>query len=559
MDPVTLDALIPMGLIQSPVGVVMFDTELRIVWANEAAVRLGGGTPVTPWPGHRLGDVLPCMDADLIERSLRRVLATGEPVLELEVSRRGAGHCGSERFWSSVQFRVDGPDGEAAGVACMIREVTERAQNQHRLALVDEASARIGTTLDITRTAEELLDVALAHLADAGAVDLLATVIEGDQHALHAQDQKMHLRRVSVRWPADRPAPPEYLRHVWMEIDPGEQYQQSLVAGSPVYLPAFGAMTEEQIGELDSGTGLGRMLAARGAGARSVMTLPLMARGAIMGIVVLYRLAGSRPFTPADLSLARDLVARAAVSIDNARHYTRERATALALQHDLLPSQIPEVPGLELACRYVPAETAAEVGGDWFDVIPLPRGRCALTVGDVTGHDVRAASLMGQLRTATRTLATLDLAPAQILSRLDQITTDLTDEEASATCIYAVHDPATADWDIARAGHPLPAMIRPGHGAAFLDLPPGLPLGVGVGGDGQYQATRLHVPQHSTLVLYTDGLIETPAAGMSTGMARLARTLESVSQLPVTEACDTLLAALAPNPTDDIAVLMART
>jgi len=556
---VTPDALLPMGLVQSPVGVVMFDTELRVVWVNEAAERLPDGPPATRWPGRRMGDVLPCIDADLIERSLQRVLATGEPVVGLEVSSRGGDDPGGERFWSCLQFRIDGPEGEAAGVACMMREVTERAQNQQRLALVDEASARIGTTLDITRTAEELLEVAIARLADVGAVDLLATVIEGDQHAQHAHDQTMHLRRVSVRWPAGRPASPEYLRHVWFETDPAKQYHQSLVDGSPVYLPAFGAMTPEQIREFDSGTGRSRMMAARAAGARSVMTLPLIARGAIMGIVVLYRLDGSKPFTSADLSLARDLVARAAVSLDNARHYTRERATALALQHGLLPRTIPDVPGLELAGRYVPAETAAEVGGDWFDVIPLSRGRCALTVGDVTGHDIRAASLMGQLRTATRTLATLNLAPSQILTRLDQITTDLTDEETSATCIYAVHDSTSGDWDIARAGHPLPAMARPGHGAAFLDLPPGLPLGIGVGDGGHYQATRLHLPRYSTLVLYTDGLIESPAADMSTGMARLARTLKSVSQLPVAEACDTLLAALAPNPTDDIAVLMTRT
>jgi serine phosphatase RsbU (regulator of sigma subunit) len=227
----------------------------------------------------------------------------------------------------------------------------------------------------------------------------------------------------------------------------------------------------------------------------------------------------------------------------------------------MLPRQIPDVPGLQLAYRYVPAETAAEIGGDWFDVIPLSPNRCALTVGDVTGHDMRAASLMGQLRTATRTLATLDLTPSQILTRLDQITTDLTDEETGATCIYAVHNAATGDWDIARAGHPLPAMVRPGHNAAFLDLPPGTPLGVGVGvgGDGQYQSTRLHMPRDSTLVLYTDGLIESPAADIDTGMARLARTLTAISQLSVKEACSTLLATLAPNPADDIAVLMART
>src|SRR5258707_11112147 len=115
------------------------------------------------------------------------------------------------------------------------------------------------------------------------------------------------------------------------------------------------------------------------------------------------------------------------------------------------------------------------------------------------------------------------------------------------------------DWDIARAGHPPPALARPGRAPVFRDLPPGLPLGIGIGGGGHYQATRLHVPRHSTLVLYTDGLIESPAAAISTGMARLARTLTTVSQLPVTEACDTLLAALAPSPADDIAVLMART
>ncbi len=220
-------------------------------------------------------------------------------------------------------------------------------------------------------------------------------------------------------------------------------------------------MTPEQLGEMDSGTGLDRLLAARGAGAHSVMALPLIARGAIMGMVVLYRLAGSRPFTSADLALAGDLVARAAVSVDNARHYTRERATALELQAGLLPRQIPEVPGLELACRYVPAQTAAEVGGDWFDVIPLPRGRAALTVGDVIGHDVHAAAVMGQLRTATHAFATLDLTPSQTLTRLDQLAADLTDEETSATCIYGVHDPATA-----RLGH------RPGRAPPAGPGPP---------------------------------------------------------------------------------------
>ncbi|HYZ52534.1 MAG TPA: SpoIIE family protein phosphatase [Streptosporangiaceae bacterium] len=559
MDPVTSDALIrSAGLIQSPFCLVIFDTELRIASANEAAERLGDGIPATRWAGRRLGEVLPHLDAGLIEQSLRRVLATGEPVTDLEVGSRAGDDPGGERFWGCVQFRIGGPDGKAAGVAHVMREVTERAHSQRRLALADEASARIGTTLDITRTAEELLEVAIPRLADVGAVDLLATVIDGDQHAPHAHDQKMRLWRAAVQSADGSPTPTGYLRHAWLETDPAKLYHQRLVAGLPVYLPAFGAMTTEQIKEVNSGTGLDRLMAAHAAGAHSLMVVPLVARGVIMGMVVLYRHAGSEPFTPADLALAHDFVARAAVPLDNARLYTRELATALALQRGLLPRRIPGVPGLRLAYRYVPAETSAEIGGDWFDVIPLSQDRCALIVGDVTGHDMTAASLMGQLRTATRTLATLGLTPAQILTRLDQITADLTDAETSATCLYAVHDPGTGTCDIARAGHPLPAIARPGHPTAFPHLPPGLPLGTGLA-DVPYQATRLHLPRGSTLVLYTDGLIESPGADMSTGMARLARTLATLTTLPVTDACDTLLATLAPSPADDIAILMART
>jgi GAF domain-containing protein len=544
---------------QSPLGVVVFDTRLRIAWANQPAGLIGDGLPAARWPGRRLGEVLPSLDVAPIEQSLRRVLATGEPMFDLEVASAASGWADAERFWRCIQFPVSGPDGRTAHVAQVMQEVTGRALGQHRLALADEASARIGTTLDITRTAEELLDVAIPWLADAGRVNLLGTVIEGDRHAPQAHNEKMRLLQVALRWPAGAPLSREYLRKSWYETDPAKLLHQRLVAGLPIFLPALGTMTEEQLLEVASGAAFDRVMTARRAGAHSQMIVPLMARGAIMGHVILYRLAGSKPFTAADLSLTRDFVARAAVSIDNARLYTRERATALALQRGLLPRHIPRVPGLQLAYRYVPAQATAETGGDWFDVIPLPAGRCALTVGDVTGHDISAASRMGQLRTAIRTLAALGLAPAQLLTRLDLITADLTDAETSATCIYAAGDPASGIWDIASAGHPPPALARAGHHAVFPDLPPGLPLGTGLADDGSYQAIRLHLPPGSTLVLYTDGLIEEPAADIGTGMARLATTLAALTPLPVTEACDTLLATLASRPADDIAILMART
>jgi hypothetical protein len=550
-------ALTPMGLVLWSFCVVIFDIELRIVWANEAAGHLGG-IPAKGWPGRRIGEVLPQIDAGSIERSLRRVLATGTPVDDLEVSSRRGGPV-RERIWSCIQFRIDGPDGKPAGAAhIMMREVTGYAINRRRLALADEASTRIGTTLDVTRTAEELLEVAIPRLADVGAVDLLATVIERDHLSRRPRDGKMRLRRVALRWPADVPTPPDYTRHTWVDTDPAELYHRCLVTGTPVCLPAFGAMTPEQIRDTQAGAGLSSMLAARAAGAHSMMIIPLIARGVIMGTVTLYSLGGSEPFTPADLSLATDLVSRAGVPIDNARLYTRERAAALALQRGLLPRPIPQVPGLQLAYRYVPVETGAEIGGDWLDVIPLPHDRCALIVGDVTGHDFAAASLMGQLRTATRTLATLDLPPAEMLTRLDQITAGLTDTETSATCLYVAYDPRAGTCDIARAGHPLPAIACPGLRTTFPRTPPGLPLGTGLA-DGPYQATCVCLPPGSTLALYTDGLIESPGADIRTGLARLASTLANLTTLPVAEACDTLLATLVPSPADDIAILMART
>jgi PAS domain S-box-containing protein len=557
--PLGLETAVVRGLVQSSLPVVIFDAALRIVWANEAAGKISCGFPAASWRGRRMAEVLPGIDAGPIERSLRGVLETDRPAADLRVASRACKDSDGDRFWSCLQFPVRGPDGGPAGIVHVMWDVTRRAQDERRHALSDLASTRIGSTLDTTRTAEELLEVAVPCLADAAAVDLLVTVIDGDDVARQATERRTRLRRVAMRWAGQGGgAPAGYVRDAWLDTDPALLYHQRLVTGLPTFLPEFGAMSTEQLAGMDSGPGLRRMLAARAAGAHSLIVIPLMARGVMMGVAVFYRLGGSKPFCKADLSLAQDLVTRAGVAIDNARLYMRERASALALQRGLLPRQIPNVPGLDLAYRYLPAQTGAEAGGDWFDVITLGPARCALVVGDVTGHDIRAASVMGQLRTATRTLANLDLTPGGLLARLDQVATDLTDEETSATCVYAVHDASTAEWEIAGAGHPLPAAVSPGEDATFIDLPPGLPLGTGFGAS-HYHSVRVSLPRKSTLVLYTDGLIESRDADISTGMARLADTLTTISPLAVGQACDHLLTALAPNPADDMAALMART
>jgi hypothetical protein len=550
----TAQTLIGDGLARSPFSMAIFDAELRVVWANAAAQGPRPGLPPQDWRGRRLAEVMQEVDTDVIERSLRRVLATGEPVVDLVVGNR-VGAWGEERYWSCSHFLVRAPSAHGNRVVHLMRDVTERAVSQRRLALTEQASAHIGQTLDTTQTAQELLDVAVPQLADVAAVDLLSTVIDGEDLARQARHEGLRLQRVAMRWSGD-PAPADYASIGWMETNPRSLHHRLMVAGQPMYLPTFGAMSTDQIMDLDVGAGRERLVVARRAGAHSLLIVPLIAREVIMGLVVMYRLAGSRPFSSADLSLASDLVARASLAIDNARLYTRERASALVLQRALLPRDIPGVPGLDLCHRYVPAATAAEVGGDWFDVITLCPGRYALIVGDVTGHDIHAASVMGQLRTATRTLASLDLTPEELLGRLDRVTADLTDTETFATCVYAVHDTATGDWELASAGHPPPVLAGPGGQTRFLNLPPGLPLGLGA---GHYQATRIKPPPGTTLVLYTDGLIESPGTDIGTGMANLADGLTLLSELSVDDACDALLTSLAPKPTDDIAVLMART
>jgi len=555
VDISTAQRLIGEGLARSSVSVTIFDAELRIVWANEAAGAPWPGLPGREWPGWRLPQAMPEIDADLVEQSLRQVLATGEPVIDLLVSNR-PGVWGPERYWSCNQFRVAAPGTGDAMVVHIMRDVTERAQSERRLALTDRVGAQVGQRLDTRQTAEELLDVIVPDLADVGAVDLLDTVLDGEDPSRRKRDESLRLQRVALRWAPGFPPAADYARSSYMQTNPQSLHHQRFVAGLPLFLPSFGAMSREQVSALDIGLGQDRLLIAHGAGAHSLIVVPLTARGVIIGLVVMYRVRGTRPFTEADLSLAERLVSHASLSIDNARLYARERASALVLQRALLPRDVPNVPGLDLCYRYVPAERTAEVGGDWFDVISLDTGRYAFVVGDVTGHDVRAASVMGQLRTAIRALASLDPEPAELLDRLDRVAADLTNQETFATCVYAVHDSATSDWEMANAGHPPPALVRPGQRANFVDLPTGQPLGVG---GGKYQAARVTTPPHSTLVLYTDGLVETPGSGIGAGMASLASTLTEVSELKVGDVCQTLLASLAPRPADDIAVLLART
>jgi anti-sigma regulatory factor (Ser/Thr protein kinase) len=299
-------------------------------------------------------------------------------------------------------------------------------------------------------------------------------------------------------------------------------------------------------------------------GVHSTMSVPIQARGQTLGVAVLTRYRRPDPFTPDDVLLAEEITARAAVCIDNARRFSRERETALALQRSLLPRSLPRTAAVDAASRYLPAARAG-VGGDWFDVIPLSGMRVAMVVGDVVGRGIQASATMGRLRTAVRTLADIDLAPDELLTHLDDLVVRLSVEagsegspgEVGATCLYAVYDPVSRRCTLARAGHPAPVMLKPGGMPREVDLPAGPPLGLG---GLPFESAELSLPEGTVLSLFTDGLIESRERDADASRGLLCDAL-AVPSDSLEESCDRVLHALLPSggSSDDVALLLART
>ncbi|MGI5133525.1 MULTISPECIES: ATP-binding SpoIIE family protein phosphatase [unclassified Streptomyces] len=304
----------------------------------------------------------------------------------------------------------------------------------------------------------------------------------------------------------------------------------------------------------------------------SALAVPLRARGVTLGAALFTRSPSREPFDADDLLLAQEIGAQAAVCVDNARRYTHERTTSLALQQSLLPQTAPKQPAVEAATRYIPANSQAGVGGDWYDVIPLPGARVALVVGDVVGHGVHASATMGRLRTAVRTLADIDLPPDELLTHLDDLVTqcrmvsDRTQEasrdvgadfgEVGATCLYMIYDPVSRRCTAARAGHPPPAVVRPGGDVDYFDIPAGPPLGVG---GLPFETADLDLTEGSLLVLYTDGLIESLRYDLDEGLERLRKTLSEPTP-SLEDTCDRVLNSMvAGRARDDVALVIART
>ncbi|GAB2724800.1 SpoIIE family protein phosphatase [Streptomyces bullii] len=550
---------------QSPFGFLLIDADLRVRRANQRFASTFGGTP-DDHRGRGVHDYLPRGEADRVSATLRRVLETGDSITDMHITGFLPGS-DERRHWSVNLYRVHSGSGRPIGIAWLGIDITSRraaareaAAARRNLALLNEAGARIGNSLDLETTARELLDVVVPGFCDLATVDLYQGLLVGDETPPGLADGSAELRRVAFASAvSDAPF-----------IGSGEPVAVGAVHHYPFNSPCADALRTARTQTVP---------AQDGGLVQSTLAVPMVAHDTVVGLVQFARTKGSEPFGERDRDLAVELAARAAVCIDNARLYRREHERALILQRSLLPPGDPEASGLDIACRYLPGNAAtgrpSEVGGDWFDVIELPGHRTALVVGDVMGRGLRAAVAMGELRTAVRTLAQLDLEPAEVLSQLDEIARGLgapggvqqatraarrpreadLSEVYLATCVYAVYDSVTRRCTFANAGHLPPVLVEPGEQALMLDVPPGMPLGVG---GEPFEEVEVELPEGALLALYTDGLVESRDHPLDEGLQAFVSALADPAQ-PLEDVCDHVLNTLdTHHGEDDIALLMAR-
>ncbi len=422
-----------------------------------------------------------------------------------------------------------------------------------RHALLDGAVRKIGGAIDIDQLAPELVNILVPHFCNSAGLLILESLLGDGDHEETARGGTQFVRRLALAyddgdagWHSAFPVG-EILRY-----PPDSIYTRCLDTNAPVSV----VMTQEAAHELAAAwrrTPVARLIAGT-----SMMALPVMADTTLLGFFICTRQPGFHRFDAYDTEIGMEFASRAALFVDGARRYSRERATALTLQRSMLPTGLSHPDCVDVNHRYLPGSKLIEVGGDWYESIALPGARVALVVGDVAGHGVRAAVTMGRLRTAIKTLTMLELPPAESLQRLDELMHEIgVFEPHFATCVYAVYDSVMGTCEVASAGHLPPLLVRPDGTNEFLDVSPAPPLGIGA---SPIVSRTLEIEDGSLLVMYTDGLVERRTEDIDVGLQRL-RTIFG-PDAPGQSLEDLCRAALADvyddHQRDDIALLVAR-
>jgi serine phosphatase RsbU (regulator of sigma subunit)/anti-sigma regulatory factor (Ser/Thr protein kinase) len=518
------------------------------------------------------GDVLAGEPGALIGTDLATLLAAPDGPAAGQLQSLIDGACSNREGTSVLAFRTAN-DSRAEAVitvqpirsldpelaAQVIIRIAPPAQERFvdpavmRHTMLDGAVRRIGSALDIDQMAPELISIIVPHFCNSAGLVVLESLVGDDDFPYESPDGTEPVRRLAVAHDDDNagwdaafptgeilfyPRDSPYTRC----MDSGLPVSETITRESADAMAA--ALVRPPLTDLLAGV--------------SMLLLPLIARGVMLGFFVCVRRVGFRRFDAYDTEIGMEFAARAAIFMDNAQRYSRERATALTLQRSMLPTGLSAPSSVEVKHRYLPGSKLIEVGGDWYESIALPGGRVALVVGDVAGHGVRAAVTMGRLRTAIHTLAMLELPPAETLQQLNELMNELGVREPHfATCVYAIFDAVAGTCEVASAGHLPPLLVRPDGTNELLDVLPAPPLGVGT---GLIDSRVLDIEDGSLLVLYTDGLVEQRDRDIDEGLGRLREIFGPGSaQQPLEDLCkDTLAGVYADEHRDDIAVLMAR-
>lgn len=524
----------------------------------------------TDFPGaeelaRRLPEILPSMSVEEGARIVAQILELGYPVLEFSqndrvpvtpdwgVPRRIERRARRERAARAVaegrpvpqELTDEGEDLEYAAV-------------RERLEFLTEVSGRIGTSLDLSKTIIEVSRAVVPRFTDVAGTYLREQVVAGEGFPEGVPDTTTMWHRVALEH-TDEPGR-------WDDVVPvGEAmpfpahtpFFQCMTTGEPVLVPRI----SEQMGHAIASQFEKRDIRPLITG-RSMLVVPLKARNVVLGFMILLRHPERVEFNDMDRVTGAELAARAGLVLDNARMYTYQESVAETLQDSMLPHIPPHMAGCDIATRYLPGTLLGRVGGDWFDSVKLPGARTALVVGDVMGHGLNSAAMMGQLRTAVQTMAALDLPPAQLLRNLDDLAQRLGDTYL-ATCLYAVYDPIASELHIANAGHIPPVIVHAEDGRSeLLDLPTGAPIGVG---GVPFESVRVRVQPGDRLVMCTDGLVEVRGEDIGVGLATLCESAAHPAA-SMDDACDTIIRALAATFSeegrggrkDDVALLMSR-
>jgi PAS domain S-box-containing protein len=540
LDAALLDSLFE----QAPVALCFFDRELRFVRLNQHTADMDG-VPAEDHIGRTVLEVLPEMDPRVVD-DLRAVVETGEARLGREAIGRTPARPGEDRHFAVGYYPVV-MDGEIIGVGVVATDDTEgvRArddldESRERLRFLAGLSGVLAGSLDPRTVATTIAWALVPRLADWAIVELLdeETGKVSRLAVVHRNPAKVEegFERAR-RWPTSTSAPGgigRVIRTGQAEINPTLD-EEALRAAAP------GDDHAEAVARL---------------GVVSSAILPLRARGRVLGAIALAYAESDRHYDQTQVEMAQDVAARCALALDNALLYRRQNDAAETLQRSLLPASLPDVPGAVVCARYQPGAIGTKVGGDWYDVVGLETGSFGIAVGDVAGRGVRAASVMGALRTGLRAYGLEGAGPAEVLEKTNRL--ELAQEEADmATLVYAVLDPATWRLDLASAGHLPPLLVRADGGAELLPGSQGVPLGVV--DDATYTDEQLELAPGETLLLYTDGLIERRGESIDRGLERLVAA--GAGPIDDLEAwADRLMAALLADEEhpDDVALLALR-